>query len=117
MTPAGQLCLAYGITTAERFEQFHDENPIVYVTLVRLAREWVKATGRHKIGMAALRERARWEIVMATNDPDFKINNNYTPFYARLIMARCEDLADMFDLRTSEADDWINTYLQGATTV
>lgn len=103
MTAAGQMCLAYGITTAERFEQFHDENPIVYVTLVRLAREWVKATGRHKIGMAALRERARWEIVMATNDPDFKINNNYTPFYARLIMARCEDLADMFNLRASEA--------------
>ncbi|WP_301119671.1 hypothetical protein [Mycolicibacterium fortuitum] len=113
---AGQMCLAYGITTAERFEQFHDENPIVYVTLVRLAREWVRRTGRHKLGIKTLYERARWEIALATNDPDYKLNNNFTAFYARLIMARCEDLADMFDLRTSEADAWINTYLQGATT-
>ncbi|BDY33199.1 hypothetical protein [Mycolicibacterium mageritense] len=111
-----QLCLDYGITTAERFERFHDENPIVYLVLVRLAREWVQRTGRHKVGLAALRERARWEIAMATNDPDFKLNNNYTPFYARLIMARCPDLADIFDLRTSEADAWITTYLQGAPT-
>ena len=116
MTAAGQICLPYGITTAERFESFHDENPIVYVTLVRLAREWVRRTGRHKLGIGALTERARWEIAMSTNAPDYKINNSFRAYYARLIMARCSDLADMFDLRASEADDWINTYLQGATT-
>ncbi|AII28198.1 hypothetical protein VC74_gp72 [Mycobacterium phage Sparky] len=114
MTAADQMCLSYGITTAERFEQFHAANPVVYVTLVRLAREWVRRTGRRKLGIKTLYERARWEIALATNDPDYKLNNNYTAFYARLIMARCPDLHDMFDLRASEADAWITTYMQGA---
>lgn len=93
--------------TAERFEEFHRDNPRVYETLVRLAREWVAAFGRRKLGLAALRERARWEIALSTSDPDYKINNNYTPYYARLLMLREPDLAGLFDLRASEADAWI----------
>lgn len=92
---------------AEAFEQFHEDNPKVYVVLVRLAREWVSRTGRHSIGIKTLYERTRWEIALATRDPDFKLNNNYTAYYARLLMAREPDLAGMFDVRESEADQWI----------
>lgn len=97
-------------TLPERFEQFHDENPRVYVILVRLAREWIQRTGRHKLGIKTLYERARWEIVLATKDPDFKLNNNYTAFYARLIMHENPDLRGIFDLRLSEADAWLQHY-------
>lgn len=94
-------------TMAEKFDQFHADNPDVYTTLVRLAREWVTSTGHHRLGIKTLYERARWEIAIATSDPEFRLNNNYTAFYARLIMCQEHDLADMFDLRASAADQWI----------
>lgn len=93
-------------SAAEKFEVFHTENPRVYTLLVVLARQWVATTGRHKIGIGALTERVRWEIAITTNDPDFKINNNFRAYYARLIMRNEADLADIFDLRRSAADGW-----------
>lgn len=93
--------------TAERFEQFHEDNPVVYVTMCHLAREWMARTGHRRMGISQLTERCRWEIAMRTNDPEFKINNTYRAYYARLIMANEPDLADVFELRTSAADDWI----------
>ncbi|OBS01863.1 hypothetical protein A9W98_17930 [Mycobacterium gordonae] len=105
-----QISLQFGTSIAERFEAFDRANPHVYTTLVRLAREWIQRTGRHKLAIATLFERARWEIALATTDPEFKLNNNFRAFYARLIMHREPDLTDLFDLRSSEADAWIATY-------
>jgi hypothetical protein len=103
----GQQCLPFGLTIAERFEQFHEDNPDVYRVLVRLAREWIARHGTRHLGIGQITEVARWEISMATSDPDFKLNNNYRAFYARLIMVENPDLAGVFDLRFSEADEWI----------
>lgn len=105
-----QLSLAFDPSIAQRFEQFHAENPRVYATLVRLAREWIARTGRHELGIKTLYERARWEIALATNAPDFKLNNNFTAFYARLIHVQEPDLRGMFELRVSEADSWVQTF-------
>jgi hypothetical protein len=95
------------LTLTDRFERFHARNPRVYQTLVRLAREWVARFGGHKLGIANLYERARWEIALATSDPDYKLNNSYTPYYARLIMLQEPDLDGLFNLRESEADEWL----------
>lgn len=95
------------MTLAEKFEEFHNENPHVYRALVKLARRWVRQTGTRKLAIKTLYERARWEIVITTNDADFKMNNSYTAFYARLIMAQERDLRRIFDLRASEADEWM----------
>ena len=102
MTDQLALCL-----DETKFDAFHAANPHVYTTLVRLAREWVGRTGRHKLGIATLYERARWEIALNTSDADFRLNNDYRAYYARLIMAQERDLAGLFDLRTSKADSWI----------
>ncbi|MCG7592438.1 hypothetical protein [Mycobacterium sp. PSTR-4-N] len=102
-----QPCLPFDKTIADAFEQFHRDNPKVYIVLIRLAREWITRTGRHKVGISALFERTRWEIAITTNDPEFKLNNNYRAYYARLMMAEHPDLADLFQLRSSEADAWI----------
>lgn len=95
------------LTTAQKFEQFHAENGHVYTLLVQLARQWKSTTGREKLGVAALYERARWEIAVRTNDPDFRLNNDYRSYYSRMIMIREPDLADLFELRRSAADGWI----------
>lgn len=96
-----------GGPTAERFEEFHRDNPHVYRTLVYFARQWVEVTGRRKLGLQMLYERARWDIRTQTSDVDFKLNNNYTAFYARLIMHQEPDLDGIFELRRSEADAWL----------
>lgn len=101
MTAAVEADLVY------KFEKFHSENPRVYEVLLRLAREWRARTNGRKLGIGALVERARWELVMETNDPDYKINNTHRAFYARLLMLRNPELRGMFDLRASAADEWI----------
>lgn len=86
------------------FRQFHRENPQVYVQLVRLARR-ARRSGQTRLGMKQLFEVLRWRVMLSTTDPDFKLNNNYTAHYARLIMEREADLRGMFELRRSYADE------------
>lgn len=96
---------------SKQFEQFHIDNPHVYWIMAMLAREWVKRTGRHKLGTKALFERARWEIAITTSDPDYKLNNNYTAYYARMLMRFEPDLVDIFNLRASDADSWLQDFI------
>jgi hypothetical protein len=93
------------------FERFHAENPHVYWLMVMLARQWVERTGRGKLGAQMLLERARWEIAMRTSDPEYKMNNNWGAYYARLIMYQEPDLDGLFDLRASEADWWLQDFI------
>jgi hypothetical protein len=102
-----QLSLTFDQSIAERFEVFHRENPHVYRTLVRLARQWVTSTGKRKLGIKSLFEVTRWQLAIETSDPDYKLNNNFTAFYARLIHNQEPDLDGLFNVRASEADAWL----------
>lgn len=94
-------------TIAERFEAFIEENPRVPAEMIRIADEWIARTGSRKLGVNALVEQVRWHVAISTSDPDFKINNVFAPFLARLIAATRPDLADCFEYRKSIADEWI----------
>lgn len=85
-------------TSEAAFRRFHQENPQVYLALVRLARQAL-ARGHHTLGIGQLFEVLRWELMLGTTDPHFKLNNNHRSRYARLIMAREPDLKDVFDTR------------------
>lgn len=87
-----------------RFYIFHAENPHVYDEIVLLARR-AKRTGASKIGMKQLFEVLRWRRMLATKGDEFKLNNDYTACYARLIMDREADLAGMFETRRSVMDE------------
>jgi len=95
-----KVAVAKGMSMQARFEAFNDLNPWVYDTVVRLTRELV-SNGHRKVGMRMLCEVVRWEYMRFTTDPscEFKINNDYSPRYARLIMAQEPDLADVYELR------------------
>jgi len=84
----------------ERFEIYNKANPQVLETLERLAERMV-ARGRQRIGIKMLFEVLRWDYYMQTTDPnsEFKINNNYAPYYARLIIERHPDWCNLFQLR------------------
>ncbi|EUA31250.1 gp63 domain protein [Mycobacterium xenopi 3993] len=101
-----QLALKFAQTMPERFEEFHNENPNVYATLVRLAREWVASTAAtssasQPFSSGPLGNRTRHQR------PRLQAQQQPRAYYARLIMRQEPDLADLFDLRASEADEWI----------
>lgn len=98
------------LTVAQRFEQFHAENPAVLRHMIRIAREWRRETRSPKVGINGLVEQVRWRVAVATSDPDFKINNIYAPFYSRLIPFEAPDLVDAFEYRRSIADEWIKDW-------
>lgn len=89
-------------TIAERFADFHARNPQVYAHLVSLARELV-ALGHERIGIKMLWERLRWSYAERTTGDDYRLNNDFTALYARLIMAQETDLSGIFELRDRRA--------------
>lgn len=86
-----------------KFAEFHRDNPRVYQEIVRLARR-ARARGHKRMGMKMLWEVVRWRMTVETSDPDFKLNNNYTSRYARLVMNRERDLAGFFETRALKAE-------------
>ena len=82
----------------EKWWAFHVANPHVYATLVMLARQAV-AAGQRRLGMKALWERMRWELMITVSTSQPKLNNNWTSRYARLIQEREPDLAGLFETR------------------
>jgi hypothetical protein len=84
----------------DAFEAFHRKNPSLLHELVAVARE-LKAAGvqAREASIWALVYRLRWLLlvdraassVKLTNPLDDLIND-FTPYYARLIMAACPDL-------------------------
>lgn len=91
-----------GETIQQRFESFHAKNPWVYKVLVNNTRMWVNR-GHKRIGIKMLAEVLRWQYGMATVGDDFKLNNNFTSRYVRLIIAEHPEFADVFETRVLRA--------------
>lgn len=93
---------------AANFNAFHEANPRVYALLLALVLEYLRDTGHSKVGFSLIYGAARWKWAIETRDEAsaHKLNNNYAPFYARMIMGRVPGLGQVFDLRTSDADKW-----------
>lgn len=82
----------------ERFEHFHKLNPAVLDAIVRIAKQ-LKGRGFRQAGMKLIFERLRWLYALQTSGEDYKLNNNYTAFYARLVMHQHPELDGFFKLR------------------
>lgn len=83
----------------EAFNQYDQENPQVFRSLLAFAFE-ARRAGINHLGMRLLFERARWDFKLRTDSRDgFKINNNYAPYYARKIIEQYPEFAGFFELR------------------
>lgn len=100
--PTGHIGPHPELTIEQAFWRFHAENPDVYRELVVLARRAV-AAGQTKLGIGMLFEVLRWERSLRTGGDEFRLNNNYRSYYARLIMLREPDLAGIFETRKLHA--------------
>ena len=88
----------YPIASADKFLAFHRDNPEVYDRLRDLSLQ-LRRRGRAVYGIKSLFEVLRWKMAIETTDEDFKLNNNYTSFYARLLMWSEPELRNFFRLR------------------
>ena len=84
----------------KKFWEFHKANPGVYLELKKLALDLKKKGHRH-YGIKGLFEVLRWHRAMETQGSEFKLNNNYTALYARLLMHYEHSLEGFFAIRNS----------------
>lgn len=89
-------------TIQQRFEAFHEANPWIYRALVALARDWIER-GHSRAGIKSFIEVVRWQYGRQSSGEPWKLNNNFTSRYARLIAAQEPDLADLFETRELRA--------------
>lgn len=87
----------------DRFIAFHRANPEVYSKLRQLALQ-LRGSGHKHYGINGLIEVLRWHTALKTTDPVYKINNNYAPYYARMLMRNESALIGFFRTRMSRAD-------------
>lgn len=84
---------------AAEFAEFDAENPAVYQYFIRFSRE-VKSRGHARYSAYAVMHRIRWFVAIETTAEDFKINNNWGPFYARKLMREYPaEFEGFFELR------------------
>jgi hypothetical protein len=98
------------MTTKERFDLYHAANPHIYKMYIHFTKELLRL-GRRRISHKFVMERIRWEMlapsVIATpgvgwhvaGARPFKINDHFSPHYARLLIANHPKLADVFEIR------------------
>ena len=96
--PIVEPSYAPGSSIEERFRAFHDANPHVYHQLRDMALD-LRDRGVTRYGIKALYEVLRYERAIATRGDEFRLNNNYTAHYARLIMDETPALAGFFETR------------------
>ena len=80
------------------FLRFHSDNPKVYEEVRDISLE-ISRSGKEFYGMKAVFEVVRYHRTIKTNDPSFKLNNNYTALYSRMLMEREPELAGFFKIR------------------
>ena len=94
----------------EKFKRFHTANPDVFDMFEHFTLEAV-GSGMKKVGAKFVFERIRWELYVKTKGAghcvatgrDLKLNNNFTPMYARMFMTKHKAHIGLFEIRIIKA--------------
>lgn len=90
------------LTIQQRFEAFHEANPWVLTALEALIADWL-AHGHSRVGIKQMFEVIRWRYGRSTTDSSFRLNNNWTSRYARLVVERNPQWAEAIETRELRA--------------
>lgn len=94
------------------FEAFHAANPHVYQLFEKFTFEAIRA-GRKRFSARTVLHRIRWYTSVETQDPQgFKINDHWSPFYARMFHGRYPAHDGFFAMRMADADEAIGDFLE-----
>jgi hypothetical protein len=81
-----------------RFRTFLDKNPEVMAEFKRLATR-MRNAGRKKYSADMIKNIIRWERDLKTNGDPFKINNDFGPLMARLLVYQDPSFNGFFEFR------------------
>lgn len=99
----------------DKFLRYHLENPQIYSYFKRYAKQ-AKEAGFEKYSAKAIFERIRWYITVERKKSDgFKVNNNYTAFYARMLMNKEPEFEGFFELREQKHEKKEKVHAYGRT--
>ncbi len=92
------------MTIQTAFEKFHQENPLIFELFTKYAQE-VKDIGFSHYSAKAVFERVRWHVAIKTvsTTDKFKLNNNFTSRYARMLITMDSTFDGFFRNRTLKA--------------
>lgn len=93
-----QVKVAREATIQERFESFHAANPQVYGALRSLAFQML-GNGVKQYGIKGLFEILRWQFALQTKGEPFRLCNDFTSRYARLLVKNNPELDGFFEMR------------------
>lgn len=83
----------------EEFRAYHRENVWIYRLFKQFATE-MKNAGRNRYSAKSIMERIRWHCDINQHEhSEFKINNNYTAMYARLLVFKHPEFDGFFEFR------------------
>lgn len=88
-----------GITIAKAFEHFHAQNPAIYDLFKRYAYHLLREKGKKLISSKMIINRIRWEKYVETTSKDYRINDAFTPHYARLFIADHPEYKESIEMR------------------
>lgn len=86
----------------DRFLAFHRANPRIYQIFEKKALELI-AAGHRQYSARRIIEAVRWDHDISTAEIDFKINNNWIPFYSRLFAEAYPEYENFFQRRSRKA--------------
>lgn len=86
------------------FAKFDDNNPEIWELFVRFTFELIDA-GRTRNSARGIFHRIRWESAQTSDDALYKLNDAWSPYYARKFHAVYPEHEGFFQLRTSRADE------------
>lgn len=88
----------------KKFSQFDMENPDVWLMFERFTFELINRRKR-RYSARGIFHRIRWETaIQGKDDMPFKLNNNWSPWYARKFIAKYPQHSDFFSTRFARAD-------------
>lgn len=82
----------------KKFEVYHRDNPHVYDLFIKFSTQ-AKESGKKQYSAKSVFERMRWHVDIETVGETFKLNNNYTAYYARKIMQDYSEFYNFFSIR------------------
>ncbi len=100
-----QLLFEHNDTPAYKaFLAHHQANPKIYEFFRRYALRAIEK-GHKKLSAEFIINIIRWETAIKAGDDEYKINNNWKPFYSRLFMREFPQYSTFFSKRPSKADE------------
>ena len=91
----------------DSFVQYHQENPQVYRAFERFTLQTIQRGFDH-YSAKGIFELVRWHSGTSAEGDNYKVNNNYTPFYARMFEGKHPQHDGFFRKRKSKFDKEMN---------